>query len=169
MSKVEEVVERLKRIALFSDLTRDEEVLTKIAKACSTSRVKKGTQIIKEGDIGDSLYIIQKGKVQIIKRTLQNQPYTVVILKESENVFFGELALIDQDKRSATVIAESDCELIVLRRRDFLRFCESAPKAGFLITMQIAKKLSGSLRKMNQDVIILFEALVREVEAGGTA
>ena len=160
------VVERLKKIQLFVDLKTEDEILSGIAKACSIQNIRNGETIIQEGQLGDTLFIIQKGKVQIMKRTLQNEPYTVVFLKESDNVFFGELALIDEDKRSATVIAESDCQLIALRRRDFLAFCKQNPKAGFLITMQIAKKLSASLRKMNQDVVILFEALVREVEAG---
>jgi CRP-like cAMP-binding protein len=109
---------------------------------------------------------MMQGSVRIVKTTLQNEPYTVVILKESENVYFGELALIDNDRRSATVIAESDCDLICLTRKNFQSVCEDNYELGFRVLMQIAKKLSTSLRKMNQDVITLFEALVSEVDGG---
>jgi len=95
---------------------------------------------------------------------LQNEPYTVVIMQEKDNVYFGELALIDEDRRSATVVAESDINLFCLSRHDFLHFCEENPYMGFKITLQIARKLSTTLRKMNKDVITLFEALVSEVE-----
>ncbi len=123
-----------------------------------------GEQEIFLGRVGDTLYILLEGSVRIQKTTLQNQPYTVVILKEHENVYFGEVALIDSDKCSATVVAETPCSLFSITRESFLQFCEENPYIGYKITMQIARKLSASLRKMNRDVITLFEALVTEVE-----
>ena len=155
---------RLKKIKLFEDFAEDPAALEKIFHLGKISTSRKGDKIIEEGDLGDSLYILVSGTVRIQKTTLQNQPYTVVILHEDDNVYFGELALIDKDKRSATVVAESDITLFILSRHDFLQFCEENPYMGFKITMQIARKLSASLRKMNKDVITLFEALVSEVE-----
>ncbi len=155
---------RIKKIKLFEDFADDTAALEKIIQLGTISSARKGEKIIKEGDIGDSLYILISGTVRIQKTTLQNQPYTVVILQEDDNVYFGELALIDKDKRSATVVAESDITLFSLSRHDFLQFCEENPYMGLKITMQIARKLSASLRKMNKDVITLFEALVSEVE-----
>ncbi len=155
---------RLKQIKLFEDFAEDPEALEKIFQLCAIKTARKGECVIQEGDLGDSLYILLSGTVRIQKTTLQNQPYTVVILHENDNVYFGELALIDKDKRSATVVAESDITLFSLARHDFLQFCEENPYMGFKITMQIARKLSTSLRKMNKDVITLFEALVSEVE-----
>lgn len=159
-------LERLKHIALFSSFADRPEVIDKIVSVTTRRKVGAGDIIIKEGEEGDTLFIIMKGSVRILKTTLQNEPYTVVILKESENVYFGELALIDSDRRSATVVAETDCELICLTRAKFLSVCEENYELGFRVLMQIAKKLSSSLRKMNQDVITLFEALVSEVDGG---
>lgn len=155
---------RLKRIKLFEDFADDPEALEKIFHLGKITTARKSDSVIQEGDLGDSLYILLSGTVRIQKTTLQNQPYTVVILQEDDNVYFGELALIDKDKRSATVVAESDITLFSLSRHDFLQFCEENPYMGFKITLQIARKLSTSLRKMNKDVITLFEALVSEVE-----
>ena len=155
---------RLKQIKLFEDFAQDTNALEKIFQLGVIKTARKGEVIIKEGDLGDSLYILLSGTVRIQKRTLQNEPYTVVIMEEKDNVYFGELALIDEDKRSATVVAESDINLFCLSRHDFLQFCEENPYMGFKITLQIARKLSTTLRKMNKDVITLFEALVSEVE-----
>ncbi len=159
-------LDRLKQIALFSSFADRPEVIDKIISVTSRRRVSAGDVIIREGDEGDTLFIMMQGSVRIVKTTLQNEPYTVVILKESENVYFGELALVDNDRRSTTVIAENDCELICLTRKNFQAVCEENYELGFRVLMQIAKKLSTSLRKMNQDVITLFEALVSEVDGG---
>ncbi|MGC9311612.1 MAG: Crp/Fnr family transcriptional regulator [Sediminispirochaetaceae bacterium] len=156
--------ERLQNIKLFQDFASDSAALEKIFQIGSISNTKKGERIIEEGEVGDVLYVLLSGSVRIQKTTLQNQPYTVAYFREDDNVYFGELALIDNDKRSATVVAESDCSFFCLKRKDFLQFCEKNPYLGYKITMQIARKISASLRKMNRDVITLFEALVSEVE-----
>jgi CRP-like cAMP-binding protein len=155
---------RLQNIKLFEDFASDSDALEKIFQIGSISNTKKGERIIEEGKVGDVLYVLLSGSVRIQKTTLQNQPYTVAYFREDDNVYFGELALIDNDKRSATVVAESDCSFFCLNRKDFLQFCEKNPYLGYKITMQIARKISASLRKMNRDVITLFEALVSEVE-----
>lgn len=160
----ERVRSRLKNIKLFEDFVSEEETLNKIGDLGYIREVKVGEHIIEEGEVGDTLYILLEGAVRIQKTTLQNKPYTVVILKEYMNVYFGEIALIDSDKRSATVVAETGCTLFSVTRDSFLSFCEENPYVGYKITMQIARKISASLRKMNQDVITLFEALVTEVE-----
>jgi len=156
--------ERLRKIKLFEDFSEDTGALERIFLIGELQNVKKGDRIIEEGDVGETLYILLSGSVRIEKTTLQNKPYTVVLLREEHNVYFGELALIDADRRSATVLAENDCLLFTIHRKDFLQFCEDNPYMGYKITMQIAKKISASLRKMNMDVITLFEALVSEVE-----
>jgi len=156
--------ERLRKIKLFEDFSSDSTALEKVYQIGSISRTKKGEHIIEEGEVGDVLFILLSGSVRIQKTTLQNQPYTVAVFREENNVYFGELALIDNDKRSATVVAESDCVFFCLTRKDFVDFCEKNPYMGYKITMRIARKISASLRKMNKDVITLFEALVSEVE-----
>lgn len=156
--------ERLQQIALFEAFADSPEKIDTILAVTQRRKVKAGEQIIKEGEFGDTLFIMLRGSVRILKTTLQDEPYTVVILKEKENVYFGELALVDNDRRSATVVAETDCELLCLKRDAFLTICEDDHELGYRVTMQIARKLSASVRKMNQDVITLFEALVAEVE-----
>ncbi|MCK4797511.1 MAG: cyclic nucleotide-binding domain-containing protein [Spirochaetes bacterium] len=157
------MIERIKKIDLFTDFSNDTERLKNVADNVRKKKFSSQELIIKEGDIGDKLYILNKGTVRILRRTLSDEKYTVALLNSDDNIFFGEVALIDSDRRSATVIAESDCEVFFIDRKNYIKLCEKDPLMGYKVTLHIAKKISSSLRKMNQDVITLFEALVAEV------
>jgi CRP-like cAMP-binding protein len=121
--------------------------------------------VIVEGATGDELYIMKTGAVNILKKTREDEQYTVVRLESKEGmvIFFGELALLDNDKRSATVTADSDCEFLVMKRDDFINLGNEHPELCLPITREISKILASRLRKANQDIITLFEALVNEV------
>ena len=159
-----EVLERIKKINLFSDFIKDEERLTHVCSRIKVEKFRVGQKIINEGELGDKLYILNKGTVRILKNTVSNEKYTVTLLASDANVFFGEVALIDSDKRSATVVAESNCEVYSLDRKSYTKLCEKDPLMGYKITLHIAKRIALSLRKMNTDVITLFDALVNEVK-----
>ncbi len=164
---MDENLARLSNIVLFKDFKDNIEVLKKIEGLFTEMKVKKGEVIIKEGDEGDELYIIKSGAVRILKNTLQNEAYTVVNLNVDQNVFFGEIGLLLNDKRSATVTAEVDSTFMVTNRRKFLTFGEKEPYIALLITRQVAQMLSIRLTKSNQDVVTLFSALVDEIEGSG--
>lgn len=162
-----ETIKILKTVSLFKDIKKTED-LKKIATVLSHKHAKKGDFVIKEGDEGDTLYIMKEGSVQILKRTLENEEYTIVNLASTKNMcfFFGELALLDNDKRSATIIANTDCDFYILKRKDFETLGDKQPTIGLKITREISKILAGRLRKANADIITLFEALVSEVSEG---
>lgn len=164
---MDENLARLSNIVLFKDFKDNIEVLEKIEGLFTEMKVKKGEVIIKEGDEGDELYIIKSGAVRILKNTLQNEAYTVVNLNAGQNVFFGEIGLLLNDKRSATVTAEVDSTFMVTNRKKFLAFGEKEPYIALLISRQLAQMLSKRLTKSNQDVVTLFSALVDEIEGSG--
>ncbi|MCX8125114.1 MAG: cyclic nucleotide-binding domain-containing protein [Spirochaetes bacterium] len=158
----ETVIRKLHKLSLFKGL--DLQVIKDIANLCNYKKIKKGKIIIKEGDFGDELYIIVNGEIEIQKRTLQNEPYTVVAMNAFENpLYVGELAMIDRDKRSATVVAKSDCDCLVLKRNNFIKYGDANPKVGLILTRAIALQLAQRLRRTNEDVITLFSALVEEI------
>ena len=161
------VIEKLKKIELFHSIQGDDEGLAKLAGIVSSRRCKAGDQVIIEGEEGHELYILNQGTVSILKRTLDNDVYTMVTFTDEEDVFFGELALMDEELRSASVTADTDCEFLVINRNDFNRLGEEAPRLGLLITRAIGRVLSKRLRKTNEDLITLFEALVGEVAESG--
>ena len=155
----------LKNIVLFQDFEKDEDVLRKIDRLFSAKEAKKGDVIIKEGEEGDELFIIKSGSVRILKNTLQDEPYTVVILNAAQNIFFGEIGLLLNDRRTATVIAEEDSTFLVTTKDKFKEFGEKESYIAMKITRQIAQILARRLHKTNDDVVTLFSALVSEVES----
>ncbi|MBU1075822.1 MAG: cyclic nucleotide-binding domain-containing protein, partial [Spirochaetes bacterium] len=62
-----------------------------------------------------------------------------------------------------TVMADTDCDLLVIRRKDFIKLGDKYPHLGLPITREISTILASRIRKVNEDIIILFEALVGEV------
>ena len=161
-------IEKLSKIEIFSDLSpsnsEDRKILEALANLLSEKKFKKGETIIREGDMGDCLYILAKGSVQILRNTMGDEKYAVVNLNASQNVFFGEVALIDSDKRSASVVALEDCKTWVLTGNNYEKICEKEPRFGYLVTLRIARRIAATLRKTNNDIITLYEALLDEVE-----
>jgi len=158
------VLSKLGEVSFFKMFADDEKVIKKIAQMCKRRTFRAGTDIIKEGDFGDELYIILKGEIDILKKTIQNEKYTVTRLNADMGaISVGELAMIDNDRRSATVNAVTPCDCIVLTRNDFIKFGNENPLIGLSVTREIACQLSLNLRKANTDVITLFSALVDEI------
>jgi CRP-like cAMP-binding protein len=105
-----------------------------------------------------------KGRVAIRRQTRAGDDYTVVNLRAEDNVFFGEMALIDDDTRSATIVAAEDSEFLIVTKEDFVRLGESHPQIVLPITREIGKILASRLRKTTGDMLTIFDALVNELQ-----
>jgi len=158
------VIDKVKEVVFFKQYAHDQQVIQNIIDICEPKIFPKGSIMIKEGDSGDELFIILNGTIDVIKKTLQKEEYVVNSLSaENGGLYVGELGLIDQDKRSATVVAKTVCECIILKRNKFLDFGDRFPEVGLNITRAIATQLSQKLRKTSYDLITLFSALVEEI------
>ncbi|MEJ2090653.1 MAG: cyclic nucleotide-binding domain-containing protein [Syntrophobacterales bacterium] len=152
-----------KKIFIFQDL--DEEELQQILHLAKPCFFATNSIIIKEGESGDSMYIMGEGEVEITKRLTmvidQDLPKEkrMIRLKAEDGVSFGEMALLENDVRSATVTALTDCHLLELNREDFLRFIQEHSVTGCKILLRLAQLLSHFLRKTDQDVVKLTTAL----------
>jgi CRP/FNR family cyclic AMP-dependent transcriptional regulator len=93
----------------------------------------KNATIISEGDLSNSAYIIHSGKVKIFLSDKQGREIVLTELTTGE--YFGEMALIDQSKRSASVLAMEDTELTVISRQSFRECLRSNPDISELIMM----------------------------------
>lgn len=156
------VIKRLNKLPLFENLKIED--IKDIIKLCKHKRYKKGQILINENDVGDELFIVFKGVIEIQKTTLQKESYTVVELNANQTpIYVGELAMIDNDKRSATVLAKTDCECLILKRSNFIEYGNKNPEIGLKLTRAIALNLAKILRRTNEEVIILFSALVEEI------
>jgi CRP-like cAMP-binding protein len=151
------------KIFLFQDLSPEEIDL--VIDHTTPVEVPTGAAIISEGETGDSLFIMCRGEVEITKAlTLELDEDTpkervMIRLKAEDGVSFGEMALLENEARSATVTALSDCYLLELKRRDFLHLIDHRPQMGLKVLLRLAQLLSSHLRKTNQDVVKLTTAL----------
>ena len=158
-----ELQERLSTIPLFKNISAKPQIMNPVIQALEQRKVTQGEEIIVEGTSGDEMYILLKGEIEISKFTMERERYTVARFKDSMNIFFGELALVDTDKRSASVMALTDCELLVMTRAKFHELGAAHHELGWLLSLEIAGLLSKRLRKANDDAVVLFEALLNEL------
>lgn len=161
--EMEKVTATLANIPLFKDL--DDRMLDRLAGVFTKRKARAGERIIREGDLGDELFILKMGLVKVVKTTLEDEEYNITSLTADDNVFFGELALLDNETRSATVEALTDVEILVVTREEFLRLGEEEPYLALLITRELGRVVSRRLRAASKDIITLFEALVQEMAA----
>ena len=80
---------------------------------------ERGSEIVKEGESGDVFYLIRSGRVKISTRGMRNQGESVELGTMGEGAFFGEVSLLTDKPRTATVVAEDALELMELTRADF--------------------------------------------------
>jgi CRP-like cAMP-binding protein len=143
--------EFLKRLDMFNELS-DEE-LSSVAALCAEARYKTGDVILNIKEPADNFFLIRSGTVQIITDpdALESKPELIDSLMVSlgQGQSFGEMGLVDQGARSATVRAGSDTEVYVIKCSDFLALCRENTHLGFLVMRNIAADLSFKLRYRN--------------------
>ncbi|MBN2737816.1 MAG: cyclic nucleotide-binding domain-containing protein [Spirochaetales bacterium] len=158
------VIEKIKKIPFFKEIKENDDYINQIVGIIKVKRVNQGSSIIKEGELGSELFILYEGNVEIQKKTRAGDNYTVVSLRAEDNVFFGEMCLIDDEKRSATVMSSTDTILLVIRKEDFIQLGNNYPQISLPITRAISQILSSRLRKTTEDMLTLFDALVNEIK-----
>ena len=163
MRSDEDMIRGLKTFKLFSRLP-DEE-LACLAGVMEEKIFPAGTVILQEGDPGDHMYLLLEGTVEVLKTTLFGDPYVTAYLKDSYHCSFGEMALIDQGTRSATVRAKTDCRTLSLSAEEFQRFCREYPAIGVELLMAVSATLVRNLRAENENLRIVYQALIEEIEA----
>jgi signal transduction histidine kinase len=117
------IEQKLKAIPFFSDF--DDAQLTELVAVGQIVRVGARQIVLRDGDDSNDLYVILSGKVRIYKHDETGKE--VELKAEQEGDFFGELALLDGGKRSATVATLTPCEFFVLHREAFLSLLQSSP------------------------------------------
>lgn len=138
------VAEFLRRIPLFSHLSETD--ITRLTEAARERNYPRNSVILFEDDPGDSLYVVVTGQVKVVLIGEDGREVILSVLNEGN--FFGEMALIDDEPRSAHVIAMQDSNLLVLRREDFQRRLQEAPT----IALGLLRELSRRLRKADDKI-----------------
>jgi len=134
----------LRNVNLFATLKEPE--IEAISRILFANTYYKGQLIFQEGDAGDALFIVLKGKVKVCLYDEEGREYVLDLI--GKDGFFGELALIDDLPRSANTMAMESVELLIVRRIDFLKLLTENPR----ITIEIMKVLSKRLRVADERI-----------------
>ena len=113
-------------IAPFGDLMRERSY-------------PKGSVILFEDDPGDALYVVASGQVKVV--LIGEDGREVILSVLGEGTFFGEMALLDDEPRSAHVIAMEDSVVLALRREDFRARLRASPEVGIALLKELSRRL----------------------------
>ena len=138
-------VDRLRTIEQFQRLTEDD--LKQIEAVCQEAPFEDGEIIIAEGTTSDNFFILLDGTVQIWKKF--QQPEQELLTVYSQGRMFGELALIEDMPRSATVAAKGTVRLLAVCREDFHHLI--AQSQGF--ALMIMRSISATVRERTENLI----------------
>ena len=127
-------------VPIFTDLSR-KSLETITSKAIVRNYAKNG-MIIMERDKGESFFVIEKGIVKVTRVNDRGQEVILAILGEGD--FFGEMALLDGEGRSANIVAVEDTTALVLPRNDFLHILEQFPKIAIHLLQELTKRIRRS-------------------------
>ena len=111
------IIEILKNIPLFEGL--EDSDLKKIAEVVKERNLPAGTLLMREGEKGDSFFLIKNGTVEVFKDENGEEKMVASISEKDENSFFGEMALIEGAPRNATIKTATECTLIEIDKINF--------------------------------------------------
>ncbi len=150
-TETSELATSLKAIPLFKELSKRD--LSNLMGIIHDRNYLSGEYIFYQGDPGIGLYLIRDGEVSIHRTN--DSGNEIVLATFSKGDFFGELALVDGEKRSASAIANTDTRVSVIFKPDLDEFIEKYPKKGIKILQGIAQIAAVRLRTLNEDYFSL--------------
>ncbi|MBW2272291.1 MAG: Crp/Fnr family transcriptional regulator [Deltaproteobacteria bacterium] len=164
----EEARESLRVIPLFAQASDDD--LESIATHLIERRYPKNTTIVEEGLPGDYMYVIREGRVKVSKASEDGREKIMNFFDAGD--FFGEMALLDRQPRSASVKTLCPVRLLALSRRDFLELLRSSPDLALCVIQELSRRLrdtgeqasSMSFQKVQERTRGLFERMARAEE-----
>jgi CRP/FNR family cyclic AMP-dependent transcriptional regulator len=134
----------LKAVPLFASFPEDQ--LRMLTTVVSRKSVTRSTMVMAAGDATDSLYIVLSGRLKVMMSDAEGKEVILAILGPGE--FFGEMGLIDDEPRSASVVALEACELLGITKRDF----KKSLAENFEMTMAVMRGLVRRLREADRKI-----------------
>lgn len=127
----------LKRVTVFRDL--DDGSLASIEKLFVEKRYMKDSVIFGQRDPGDALFVLAEGRVKVSLYGKGGREVILSIFRPGD--FFGEMSILDNEPRSASVVAVEDSSLLILERNAFRRHIESNPKIALGVLAEMSRRL----------------------------
>ncbi|MBI3970790.1 MAG: Crp/Fnr family transcriptional regulator [Chloroflexi bacterium] len=168
------VARALRRVPLFESLSDGQiDELTRVARR---QRFDRDQIVFYQGDCGDTFYVVLAGQVKVSVSSPDGQEAILVILDDGES--FGELALLDDQPRSATIEATRPTEVLALRKSDFHRLLGQHPEISIALLRVMTKRLRDTdqlvqdaafldvAERLAKKLLLLLESHGRRTERG---
>ena len=126
-------------VPLFEGLTKKQ--LRKVTDLADVGRFMAGARLVKQGDIGDSFYVVLTGQAKVVV-----SGRTVNRLLPGEH--FGEISLLDGKPRTASVVAETEMTLVIITQKDFLGLLAKDPE----ITLSLLEGMARTVRRLDRSL-----------------
>jgi CRP-like cAMP-binding protein len=144
----------LERIPIFKDLSGNE--LAAIERILHHRKYRIDEVVFRQGEPGMGMYIIRSGKVVVM-----TEPEDVTLSELGDGEFFGEVSLLCETPRSATVVAKAPTHLLGFFQSDLFSLIERNPRLGVKVVMRLAQFLGERLVAANREVLELTAQLRR--------
>jgi anti-anti-sigma factor len=141
----------LERLDIFRDL--DPVALETLRGMLLRREFGAGEAVFREGDEGDALYIICRGSATVSVIEMGSDDRRLMTF--SQGTFFGEMALLDRERRSATILADEPMSCYVLERSGFERFSHAHPHAALVLLANLSREISQRMRRANRALLEL--------------
>jgi len=166
-----EVVDSLRAIPLFSRVSEGD--LEELATHLIERRFPKNATVVEEGLPGDYMYVIRTGRAKVTKASEDGREKIMNFLEAG--AFFGDMALLGDETRSASVKTLEESVLLALSRRDFIDLLRQSPDLALSVIEELANRLretneqarSLSFQGVEERTRNLFERIARPEEGGG--
>jgi len=150
--------ENIRNVSFFSTLSDHE--LEMVAKIAFVKTFNKGYMVFEEGEKRDSLYIVLKGRVKVSLYDEDGREYILDII--GKDGFFGELSLFEELSGFASVMTLEHCELLMIRRNDFMRFLRDNSDFALSMIRELSKRLRASNEKLKRFAFLGVEGRILE-------
>jgi len=137
LTSLKEEVEILRRVPLFAAL--DPAKLKLLAFTSERMTFQPGQEICRQGDVGDAAYVVVKGEANILVNVDGNE---IEVAQVGENAIIGEIAILCEIPRTATVRARGDLQALKIDKEHFLRLIKEFPDMGIEIMRELADRLT---------------------------
>jgi CRP-like cAMP-binding protein len=140
----EKIVEFLVRVPLFHGLNKRQ--LQKLANRIMTREYEPGQEIVTQGKGGEGIFIIASGSVQVVRERRDGSKITLNSFGPTD--FFGELALLDEGRRTASVVAAEKTTCLSLTRWDFLGILKDDAEMAIVVAEELARRFRAALEAL---------------------
>lgn len=145
MATLSEEVDLLRRIPLFAAI--DPAKLKLLAFASDRMVYKDGQVVFRQGDSGDAAYVVVKGIADIVVESGDDE---IVVAQAKENAVIGEIAILCDVPRTATVRANGELVALKVKKEHFLGLMVDFPKLGIQVMRELALRLSATTAELTE-------------------